>query len=123
MGAGAVDAVRLAAEEVGVSGAGRPVEILSADHRGDAGLAATQTVQWLDAGVEAIVEVSGGAPAVAVQRLCRARGKVALFTGPGSRELTSTECSPTGFQWSEDLYARPARRWGWGRWRRGRTAG
>jgi len=40
-----------------------------------------------------------------VQQLTRETNRVALFSSPGTTDLTGKQCSPTGFQWVYDNYS------------------
>jgi len=108
-GRGSIEAVRLAAEEIGIATVGRPVEILSADIGRSPEFGIEAARRWLDEdGVEAIVDIPDPTVATAVQALCRARGRVALFTGPCMASLTGAACAPTGVQWTIDSAAAAA---------------
>ncbi|MFU1878336.1 ABC transporter substrate-binding protein, partial [Enterococcus faecium] len=43
--------------------------------------------------------------ALAVQQLTRETNRVALFSSPGTTDLTGKQCSPTGVQWVYDNYS------------------
>ena len=68
-------------------------------------MGAAITRRWLDEGVDAIADVPNSGVALAVQQLTRERGRIALFSAPGSTALTNAQCSPTGFAWTYDTYA------------------
>jgi branched-chain amino acid transport system substrate-binding protein len=105
-GSGAVEAVRMAIEDLGNHVIGRPIELLSADHQNkpDVGLAIAR--RWYDVdGVDLIVDVNHSALALAVQELTRARNKIVIFTAAASADLTGKACSPNGFHWLFDTYS------------------
>ena len=105
-GAGAVEAARMAVEDFGGKAAGRPVDVVYADHqnRSDVGLGIAR--RWYDTeGVDAITEVGNSGVALAVQQLTRDKNKVLLATGAGTPDLTGKACSPVGVQWAYDNYA------------------
>jgi branched-chain amino acid transport system substrate-binding protein len=105
-GSGSVEAARMAAEEVGSGATGRPIEIVFADHRQSVPAAEAILRGWFDTGgVAAVANLPGAAVAGAVQRICRDRGRIALFSGFGDMALSNRECSPTGFQWTCDTYS------------------
>ena len=104
-GRGSVEAVRMAVGEMGGTAGGRPVEVLFGDHQHKADVGAGIARRWLDDGVDAIADVPNSAVALAVQQLTRERGRIALFSAPGSTVLTNAQCSPTGFAWTYDTYA------------------
>lgn len=104
-GRGSVEAVRMAVEEMGGTAGGRPIEVLFGDHQHKADVGAAIARRWLDDGVDAIADVPNSGVALAVQQLTRERGRIALFSAPGSTVLTNAQCSPTGFAWTYDTYA------------------
>ncbi|MGQ9365373.1 ABC transporter substrate-binding protein [Azospirillum sp. ST 5-10] len=103
---GSAVAARLAAAELGGRIAGRPIEILVADHRNRAEVAAATARDWIDRkGVDAIADVPNSAAALAVQEVARAKGRVVLASAPATGRLTGDFCSPTGFHWTYDARA------------------
>lgn len=103
-GRGSALAARLAAEEFGGSVAGRPVEILAADHQHKPDIGSAIARQWLDDGVEAIADLPNSAVALAVQQLGRDRQRIILHSAPGTTLLSNAQCSPFGFHWTYDTY-------------------
>ena len=95
----------MAVEEMGGSVLGRPVTVLFGDHQHKADVGSAIVRRWLDDGVAAVADVPNSAVALAVQQLTRERGRIALFSAPGSTALTNAQCSPTGFAWTFDTYA------------------
>lgn len=105
-GPGAVAAAEMAVEDFGGSVLGRKVVVRSADHQMKADVGSAIARQWFDAeGVDLVTDLTNSAVALAVQQLARERGKVAIFTSPGSTDLTGKACSPTGFHWVYDNYS------------------
>lgn len=105
-GEGAAVAARLAAEEVGNAVAGKPVEIIVADHQNKPDVAASIARKWLDTEqVDVIADVPNSAAALAVQAITRERKRIFLMSGPGSVELTGKACSPYGFMWTWDTHS------------------
>lgn len=101
-----VDAARMAVEDFGGSVLGRKIEVLSADHQNKPDVGSSIARQWFDVeGVDAIVDLTNSAVALAVQGLAQERGKVTIASGPFSTRLTNEACSPTGFHWAFDTYA------------------
>jgi branched-chain amino acid transport system substrate-binding protein len=106
-GIGSVIAARLAIEDsTGVLG-GTTVELLQADHQNKPDVGAAIARSWLDTGqVNAIVDVPFSSVALAVNEAVRADGKaVALFSGPGTADLTGPKCSPNTVHWTYDSWA------------------
>ena len=105
-GEGSVVMARLALEDFGGSVMGRPVEILSADHRNSADVGSTQTRRWLDVdGVDAIFDVPNSGVLLALQEVVRERGGILMASGGGTSAFTAAACSPYGFQWTYDTFA------------------
>ena len=82
-----------------------PVEVLSADHGNKPDTGAAIVRQWFDRdGVDAVVDVPNSAVALAVAGVCRERDKVFLASGPGSVDLTGTQCSANTVHWTYDTW-------------------
>jgi len=102
-------AARMAAEDIGGSVLGRPIEVLTADHQNKPDVASSIARAWFDRdGVTAVADLTNSAVALAVQRLAHERGKVTLLTGPATTKLTNEDCSPAGFHWVFDTYSQAA---------------
>jgi len=105
-GEGSAIAARMAAEEMGNKVAGKPIEIVAADHQNKADVGASVTRQWIDRdGVDAIADVPNSAVALAVQEISRDKKVPFLMSGPATTRLTGDMCSPVGFHWAYDTYA------------------
>src|SRR3954470_13885817 len=105
-GEGSVVAAQLAVEEFGGKAAGKPVQVISADHQNKADISSNIARQWFDTeGVDAIAELVTSSTALAVQEVARDKGKVTLISGAATSKLTGDACSPTGFHWAYDTYA------------------
>lgn len=106
VGAGAVLAARMAAEDFGGTVQGVPIEIVQADHQNKADIGSAIANKWYDTEkVDAITEVVSSAVALSVQEISRAKNKVFLATGPGTPDLTGKACSPVGVHWAYDNFA------------------
>jgi branched-chain amino acid transport system substrate-binding protein len=105
-GQGSVTAARMAAEDAGGTIAGRKIEIVFADHQNKADIGASIATKWYDAeGVDMIIDMPFSSVALAVQDITRQRHKIAIFSGPGSSDITGKACSPYGFHWTYDTVA------------------
>src|SRR3954447_1137767 len=105
-GEGSVVAAQLAVEEFGGKVAGKPVQVISADHQNKADISSNIARQWFDTdGVDAIADLVTSSTALAVQEVARDKGKVTLVSGAATSRLTGDACSPTGFHWAYDTYA------------------
>jgi len=105
-GQGSVLAARMALEDFGGTVAGRPVEIVSADHQNKPDIGAAIARKWIDIdGVDAIVDVPHSATALAVLNLTGEKMKPLLLSGPAASEITGPLCTRTSVHWTYDSYA------------------
>ena len=105
-GAGSVVAAQMAVEDFGGKVLGAPIVIVSADHLNRPDVALAIAGRWYDTEqVDAIMDVPTSSVALAINDLSRQKNRIAVFTGPGSSDLTGKGCSPTGFHWMYDTYA------------------
>lgn len=105
-GSGSLLAAQMAASDFGGKVLGKPIEVIGADHQQKADVGLGIARQWIESDkVDAVVDVTNSAIALAVQQLTRETNRVALFSSPGTTDLTGKACSPTGFQWVYDNYS------------------
>jgi len=105
-GEGSVVAAQMAVDEYGGKVAGKPIQVISADHQNKADISSNIARQWFDTeGVDAIADLVTSSTALAVQEVARDKGKVTLISGAATSRLTGDACSPTGFHWAYDTYA------------------
>jgi branched-chain amino acid transport system substrate-binding protein len=105
-GPGSVIAAKMAVADFGGKVAGKPIEVISADHLNKPDVGAGIARQWIDQDhVDAIVDVPTSSVALAVQDVTKEKGKIFLMSGPASSDLTGKACSPTGVHWTYDTYA------------------
>jgi branched-chain amino acid transport system substrate-binding protein len=105
-GQGSVVAARLAAEEFGDKVAGKPIEIVFADHQNKADIASTIARQWYEQDkVDLIVDVPNSGAGLAVQGVARDLKRVFITSSAGTTALSNANCSPYGIQWTYDTYA------------------
>ncbi|PWC39480.1 ABC transporter substrate-binding protein [Azospirillum sp. TSO35-2] len=105
-GMGSVEAVRMAVEEMGGKVAGKPVEVIFADHQNKADIGASLVNKWIDTEqVDVIVDVPTSSVALAVQEITKRKNRVFLISGGGAAQLTGEACSPTTAHWTYDTYA------------------
>jgi branched-chain amino acid transport system substrate-binding protein len=105
-GSGSLLAAQMAAADFGGKVLGKPIEVIGADHQQKADIGLGIARRWIESEkVDAIVDVTNSAIALAVQQLTRETNRVALFSSPGTTDLTGKACSPTGFQWVYDNYS------------------
>lgn len=105
-GLGSVIAARLAIEDFGDKVLGRRIELLSADHQNKTDIAASIARRWIDVeNVSAIVDGGTSGAGLVIQDIVKEKGKIAMFSGPATSDLTGKSCSPLGFHWTYDTYA------------------
>jgi branched-chain amino acid transport system substrate-binding protein len=105
-GQGAVEATRMAAEDLKAELGAHNVTVISADHQSKPDVGAAIARRWLDTeNVDAIVNVPNSAIALAVQSVTRDHKKIFLITGGATAELTGKQCSPYSAHWTDDTYS------------------
>ncbi|MEP9350631.1 ABC transporter substrate-binding protein [Xanthobacter sp. KR7-225] len=105
-GPGSLAAAQMAAADFGGKVLGKPIEIIGADHLHKADVGVGIARRWIEnEQVDAISDVTNSAIALAIQQLTRESDRVALFSSPGTTDLTGKQCSPTGVQWVYDNYS------------------
>lgn len=107
-GQGSVAAARLAIEDCQKAPDCRPlkVELIAADHQNKPDIAAAKAREWLERDkVDALADLTNSSAALAVQKLIKDRGGIALFSGPATTRITNEDCTANGFHWMFDTYA------------------
>lgn len=105
-GQGSIIAARMAVEDYGSKAAGRPIEVVFADHQNKPDIGATIGRKWYDTdGVEMIVDVPNSAIAFGISDIAKDKNKVFIGSGAGSAELTGSKCSPNTVHWTYDTYS------------------
>ena len=105
-GEGSIEATRMAVEDFGSKAAGKPIEIIHADHQNKTDIGAAIARRWIDVdGVDAIVDVPNSAIALAVQEIAKEKNRVLLVSTAAIVDLTGKACSPVGVHWTWDTYA------------------
>lgn len=105
-GQGAVEATKMAVEDMQAELGARRVEVVAADHQSKPDIGAAVARRWLDTeGVDVIVNVPNSAIALAVQTVTRERRKIFLISGGATVELTGRQCSPYTAHWTDDTYS------------------
>lgn len=100
-GAGSIACARQAIEEM-AGQHGLQVELLTADHQNKPDIGSAIVRQWLDAGVDALLEFNNSAIALAVNTLVRDRDRVMLANNVGSAALSGQFCTPNMTHWVFD---------------------
>jgi branched-chain amino acid transport system substrate-binding protein len=105
-GVGSIEATRMAVEDFGGKAAGKPIEIIHADHQNKTDIGAGIARRWIDIdGVDAIVDVPNSAIVLAVQEIAKEKNRVLLVSTAGTADLTGKACSPVSVHWTWDTYA------------------
>lgn len=109
-GQGSVVAARMAADDcLKAECKGMKIEVLSADNQNKPDVGVTKAREWLDRDkVEAIADLTNSSVALAVQKLIKDKGGIAMYSGPATGVLTTTECAANGFHWMFDTYSQAA---------------
>lgn len=100
-GTGSIACARLAVAEM-AGKFGLNVEIVTADHQNKPDIGAAIARQWLDQGVDALMEFNNSAIALAVNNLVFERDKVMLANNVGSAALSGKDCTPNITHWTFD---------------------
>jgi len=105
-GRGAVQAVKMAADDFMKENPDIKVEVVYADHQSKADIAASKAREWFDRdNVDMVTDLTNSSVAFAVIDLARQRNKIAIATGPASSEITNSKCTPVSVQYVYDTYA------------------
>jgi branched-chain amino acid transport system substrate-binding protein len=105
-GEGSIEATRMAVEDFGGKAAGKPIEIIHADHQNKTDIGAAIARRWIDVdGVDVIIDVPNSAIVLAVQQLAKEGNRVLLVSTAGTADLTGKACSPVGVHWTWDTYS------------------
>ena len=105
-GEGSIEATRMAVEDFGGKAAGKPIEIIHADHQNKTDIGAAIARRWIDVdGVDAIIDVPNSAIVLAVQEIAKEKNRVLLVSTAATADLTGKACSPVGVHWTWDTHA------------------
>ena len=106
-GTGSVVAVKMAVEDcLKAECKGMKIEVLAADHQNKADISSAKAREWMDKDhVDVLVDMPNSSVALAIQKLIKEKGGIALFSGSATSALTNEECTENGFQWMFDTYS------------------
>jgi branched-chain amino acid transport system substrate-binding protein len=105
-GPGSVLAARMAAEDMGGSVLGKPVEVVFADHQNKADIGAAIARQWFEVDhVDMVLDFSNSSVALAVETLAHERNRIAIANAVGTTDYTGKACTPNEAAWLYDSYA------------------
>jgi len=104
-GNGSVQAAQMAVQALGNTIAGKPVEVVYADHQNRVDIGSAIARKWFDTdGVDLILDVPHSAIALAVAELARERNKAVIFSSAATADLTGRKCSPNHVAWVWDTW-------------------
>ena len=94
-GSGGLEAIRMAVADFGSQVAGKPIEVLSADHQNKADIAAAKAREWADReGIDMIVGGANSAAMLAINNLLPEKKFVFLVISAGATQFTNEACTP-----------------------------
>ncbi len=104
-GPGAVKATEMAVKDFGGSVLGRPIEVVTIDHRNNGPEAAVKAREAIDGGSELLIDVTNSAVALAVSAVAKEKHKILIATGAASSALTGAACNKYTYHYAYDTYA------------------
>lgn len=105
-GQGSVVAAQMAVEDFGGKVLGKPVEVVSADHKNRVDVGANTAIEWYEhGGVDMITDVLNSAVAIVVSRVAARRHHIVMVTGAATTQLTNENCTPYTVHHTYDTYA------------------
>ncbi len=105
-GQGSVTAAQMAVDDFGGKVLGKPITLISADHKVKPDIAAGIARQWYDVDqVDLIVDVPVSAVGLAVQNVANERKKLFITHSTGTADFHGKFCSPYTIQWVFDTHA------------------
>src|SRR3954451_9615607 len=105
-GIGSVVAAQMAVEDYGAKAAGRPVEVITADHQNKTDIGVAIARRWYEnENVDAIFDLPNSAIALAVAAMSEQKNKVFIGSGAGTALLTGEKCTPNTVHWTYDTYS------------------
>ena len=105
-GKGSLAAVEMAVADYGGKVAGKPVEVVAADHQNKPDVGVNIARNWYDnEKVDAIFDVPTSSVALPISALTREKNRININSGGGSSDITGVACSPNTVHWTYDTYA------------------
>jgi branched-chain amino acid transport system substrate-binding protein len=105
-GNGSVTAVQMAVADFGGKVAGKPIEVVSADHQNKTDVGLSIARQWYEnEKVDAIFDISNSAVALAVMGLTKEKNKIVVLGGVSTPRVTEDACTPNSIQYIYDANA------------------
>ncbi|UYO94753.1 ABC transporter substrate-binding protein [Pollutimonas sp. M17] len=105
-GAGGGEAVRMAIEDAGGQINGKKIEFMIADHQNKADIASSRARAWFDENkIDMLLGGTNSATALAMAAVAQEKKKPFIAIGPGSSNLTNSQCSPYTIHYAYDTIA------------------
>src|SRR5437660_5487960 len=105
-GIGSVIAAQMAVEDYGSKAAGKPVEVITADHQNKTDVGVGIARRWYDTeSVDAIFDLPNSAIALAVAGMSEQKNKVFVGSGAGTALLTGEKRAANTGPWTSDTRA------------------
>ena len=105
-GPGSVLAARMAIDDFGGKVAGKPIELVSADHQNKADIASNTARKWFDEqGVDAIADLVSSSTAGAVMPVAAEKKRITLLSGPGTTAFTGEKCTAYNVHYTYNTWA------------------
>jgi len=105
-GPAGLTSIEMAIEDFGGSVNGKPIELISADHRNNPAVGSTIAREWMDEkSVDMITGLTTSSVAIAVTQLVEEKNKFAMVTTGASDSITGKYCTPNHVHWVYDTFA------------------
>ena len=105
-GPGGVEAMRMAAAEMGGAINGKKIEIVFADHQNKADVAASKAREWFDTqGVDVLLGGTTSSTNLSMAAVAKEKKKLFIAIGGATSALTNEQCSPYTVHWAYDTVA------------------
>lgn len=105
-GKGAVEAVKMAAEDFGGSVLGKKIDVVFADHLNKPDIGAAKAREWFDSGkVDMINDLANSGVARAVAAVAKEKKRHIIVNGASNMGITNELCSPYAIHYAYDAYS------------------
>ncbi|MBA3595825.1 MAG: ABC transporter substrate-binding protein [Methylibium sp.] len=105
-GAGGVEAIRMAVEDMKGQVAGKKIEVLYADHQNKADVAASKAREWFDRqGLDMLIGGTNSGTNLAMAKIAAEKKRPFISIGAASARLTNEDCTPFTVHYAYDTVA------------------
>src|SRR5512142_2113182 len=105
-GPGSVLAAKMAIADFGGKVAGKPIELVSADHQNKADVASTTARKWFDEQkVDVIADLVSSSTAGAVMPVAAEKKRITLLSGPATTAFTGEKCTAYNVHYTYNNWA------------------